>query len=78
MTTKESKKNAKVPKITAISDEFSQDLEEVLKYLKSRNVKFVELRDVWRKRIHKLPQSSLEEVKELLEKYGFKVSALGS
>ncbi|MHA1820626.1 MAG: sugar phosphate isomerase/epimerase family protein, partial [Promethearchaeota archaeon] len=38
----------------------------------------VELRDVWRKRIHKLPQSSLEEVKELLEKYGFKVSALGS
>ncbi|MHA1341319.1 MAG: sugar phosphate isomerase/epimerase family protein [Promethearchaeota archaeon] len=78
--------NSCKPRITVISDEFSMNLEKILKYISKRGLKYVELRGislrrpmrVRAKRIGKYTNEELEALKGLLSEYGIKVSCLGS
>jgi len=76
---------AQIPKITAITDEFSANIEKTLKYLHKRNLEYCELRNVSLrskgvefKRIGKHTDASLAKIESTIKEYSFKVSALGS
>jgi sugar phosphate isomerase/epimerase len=63
-------------KLGSISDEWSQDFEEALKAMKSYGLKWVEIRTLWNMYNTETTPEQLQRIKDLLEKYEFKVSVL--
>lgn len=64
-------------KLSAITDEVSQDLEVASKFAKSFNLNAVEIRNVWEKPPHELLKE-LDRVKSILARYELEVSAVAS
>ena len=64
--------------ISAFSDEYATDFKEQLEGMKGLGIDRVELRFADGKNIADLNESELKRVKELLEAYDIKVSAIGS
>lgn len=63
-------------KLGSISDEWSQDFEEALKGMKSYGLAWVEIRTLWNIYNTETSPEQLQRLKDLLNKYGFKVSVL--
>ncbi len=63
-------------KLGSISDEWSQDFEEALKAMKSYGLRWVEIRTLWNIYNTEASPEQLRRIRELLEKYEFKVSVL--
>ena len=64
--------------ISAFADEYSDNFEEQLQGLQKLGITHIEIRHVNKKNISKLTKDEVLEAKELLDKYGIKVSAIGS
>ena len=64
--------------ISAFADEYADSFEEQLAGLNKLGITHIEIRHVNKKNISKLTKDEVLEVKELLDKYGIKVSAIGS
>ena len=64
--------------ISAFADEYADSFEEQLRGLNKLGITHIEIRHVNKKNISVLTKEELLEVKELLDKYGIKVSAIGS
>lgn len=65
-------------KITTINDEISDDLDEVIKFLKKCDIKYVELRTIKKKNLIDYSLSEVEKIRETLSKNGISVSAFAS
>lgn len=65
-------------KITTINDEISNDLDEVIGFLKKCGLKYVELRTVKKKNLIDYSLSEVENIRETLFKNGISVSAFAS
>lgn len=65
-------------KLGAISDGFSQDLEQALKIMKRYGLSWVEIRAIWGKYNTESTTEETSRVKELLDRYGFKCSVVDS
>ncbi len=63
-------------KLGSISDEWSQDFEEALKAMKTYGLRWVEIRTLWKVYNTETSPAQLQRLKDLLEKYRFKVSVL--
>ena len=64
--------------ISAFADEYSDSFEEQLQGLQKLGISHIEIRHVNKKNISVLTKDEVLEAKELLDKYGIKVSAIGS
>jgi sugar phosphate isomerase/epimerase len=66
-------------KLGAISDGFSDDLEEALKVMKGYGLEWVEIRHIWG-HIYNTEASpgEIRRVRELLDRYGFRVSVVST
>ena len=64
--------------ISAFADEYSDSFEEQLQGLNKLGITHIEIRHVNKKNVSVLTKEEILEVKELLDKYGIKVSAIGS
>lgn len=64
--------------LSAFADEYADSFEEQLVGLCKLGISHIEIRHVNKKNISVLTKSEVLEVKELLYKYGIKVSAIGS
>ncbi len=64
--------------LSAFADEYSDSFEEQLQGLNKLGISHIEIRHVNKKNISVLTKEEVFEVKELLDKYGIKVSAIGS
>ena len=64
--------------LSAFADEYSDSFEEQLQGLSKLGISHIEIRHVNKKNISKLTKEEVLEAKELLDKYGIKVSAIGS
>lgn len=69
--------NPKIP-IAAITDEFSPDLEIALRVMREIGMTAAELRVVSGKNIMDLSEEELEQAKEIVERFGFKVISIAS
>jgi sugar phosphate isomerase/epimerase len=65
-------------KLGAISDGFSQDLEQALKIMKGYGLSWVEIRAIWGKYNTEATPEEIKRVKGLLDQYGFKCSVVDS
>ena len=65
-------------KLGAISDGFSQDLEEALKIMKGYGLSWVEIRAVWGKYNTEATPEEIKRVKSLLDRYHFRCSVVDS
>jgi len=67
-------------KLGIINDEVSYDLEEALRFLKSYELSWIELRELWQEDhyITALNKKELRRVKDLLEKYQIKASVIAT
>ena len=65
-------------KLGAISDGFSQDLEEALKIMKGYGLSWVEIRALWGKYNTEATPEEICRVKQLLNQYGFRCSVVDS
>lgn len=65
-------------KITTINDEISNDLDEVIGFLKKCGLKYVELRTIKKKNLIDYSLSEVEKIRETLSKNGISVSAFAS
>lgn len=65
-------------KLGAISDGFSQDFEEALKIIKSYGLSWVEIRQVYGIYNTEASPAQIQRMKNLLDKYGFRVSVVDS
>jgi len=65
-------------KIGLISDMVSMDFEEALKSTKAMGISYIEIHALWGKNVEELTDDEVNRVKNLLEKYGIKVSILSS
>ena len=63
-------------KLSGFADEIDDDFENQLKGLKENCIEYIEVRGVNGKNISVLNQSEMDEAKNLLDTYGFKVSAI--
>lgn len=64
-------------KISVISDEFGEmDFEKVAEYLSTNDFEYVELRNVWKKSVFHLDEMDIQEIKDILNKNGLKVSSI--
>lgn len=63
-------------KLGAISDGFSRDFEEALKIMKSYDLSWVEVRNVWGIYNTEASPAQVQRMKDLLEQYYFKVSVV--
>jgi len=61
-----------------ITDEVTQDLEKALAWAKGYRLDWVELRNVWGKYVTELTPDEVKRAKDLLAKYGLRVSVLDS
>lgn len=64
--------------LSAFADEYADSFEEQLLGLCKLGISHIEIRHVNKKNISVLTKAEVLEVKELLDKYGIKVSAIGS
>ena len=64
--------------LSAFADEYANSFEEQLAGLCKLGISHIEIRHVNKKNISKLTKEEVLEVKELLDRYGIKVSAIGS
>ena len=64
--------------LSAFADEYSDNFEEQLQGLNKLGITHIEIRHVNKKNISVLTKEEVLEVKELLDKYGIKASAIGS
>jgi sugar phosphate isomerase/epimerase len=64
--------------LSAFADEYADSFEEQLAGLCKLGISHIEIRHVNKKNISKLTKEEVLEAKELLDKYGIKVSAIGS
>ncbi len=64
--------------LSAFSDEYSSIMDEQLEMLKDNNIKFIELRFVDSKNFSELNFDEVKVLKKKLDKYGIKVSSIGS
>ncbi len=64
--------------LSAFADEYSDSFEEQLQGLNKLGISHIEIRHVNKKNISVLTKTEVLEVKELLDRYGIKVSAIGS
>lgn len=64
--------------LTGFGDEISPILEEQLDALESEGIKYLEIRGVNNKNILDLTDAEINNVKDILKKYNFKVSAIAS
>ena len=64
--------------LSAFADEYADSFEEQLVGLCKLGISHIEIRHVNKKNISVLTKTEVLEVKELLDKYGIKVSAIGS
>ena len=64
--------------LSAFADEYADSFEEQLLGLCKLELSHIEIRQVNKKNISVLTKTEVLEVKELLDKYGIKVSAIGS
>jgi sugar phosphate isomerase/epimerase len=65
-------------KLGVITDEVTQDLEKALAWAKGYGLEWVEFRNVWGKYITEFTPDEVKRVKDLLAKYGLRVSVLDS
>ena len=65
-------------KLGVITDEVTQDLEKALAWAQSYRLEWVELRNVWGKYITEFTPDEVKRAKDLLAKYGLRVSVLDS
>ncbi len=65
-------------KLGAISDGFSQDFEEALTIMKGYGLSWVEIREVFGIYNTETSPAQIQRIKELLTKYGFRVSVIDS
>jgi L-ribulose-5-phosphate 3-epimerase len=65
-------------KLGAISDGFSQDFEEALKIMKSYGLSWVEIRQVFGIYNTEASAAQIQRLKDLVDKYGFRVSVIDS
>lgn len=59
-----------------ITNEISEDLEYALSVIKKMNLKYIELTNLWGKEIGDLSKKEISRLKELIDKYEFKVSCI--
>ena len=64
--------------LSAFADEYADSFEEQLQGLSKLGISHIEMRHVNKKNISKLTKEEVLEAKDLLDKYGIKVSAIGS
>ena len=64
--------------LSAFADEYADSFEEQLRGLCKLGISHIEIRHVNKKNISVLTKTEVLEAKELLDKYGIKVSAIGS
>lgn len=64
--------------LSAFADEYADSFEEQLSGLCKLGISHIEIRHVDKKNISKLTKDEVLEAKRLLDKYGIKVSAIGS
>ena len=64
--------------LSAFADEYSSNFTEQLKALNHFNIDYIEVRGVDGKNVSTLSQAEVNQVKNKLEDYGIKVSAIGS
>ncbi len=64
--------------ISAFADEYSDSFEEQLQGLCKLGISHIEIRHVNKKNVSILTKTEVLEAKELLDRYGIKVSAIGS
>ena len=64
--------------LSAFADEYADSFEEQLGGLCKLGISHIEIRHVNKKNVSVLTKTEVLEVKELLDKYGIKVSAIGS
>ena len=64
--------------LSAFADEYADSFEEQLSGLCKLGISHIEIRHVDKKNISKLTKDDVLEAKRLLDKYGIKVSAIGS
>jgi L-ribulose-5-phosphate 3-epimerase len=65
-------------KLGVITDEITQDLEQALVWAKGFGLGWVELRFVWNKYVTEFTKEDVSRAKELLAKYGMRVSVVDS
>src|SRR5437764_977766 len=79
---KDTARNASSPlsrfKLGAISDGFSQNFDEALKIMKSYGLSWVEIREVFGVYNTEASPAQVQRLKDLLDKYGFRVSVIDS
>jgi sugar phosphate isomerase/epimerase len=64
--------------LSAFADEISPDPQEQIDVLKSCGVRHIELRSIHRTNVLDLTDLQVNELKSLLDKHGFRLSAIGS
>lgn len=64
--------------LSAFGDEIAADLTEQMDVLETEDVRYIELRSVWRKSVLDLDNRQLDMIKEELEEREFGISAIGS
>jgi predicted dehydrogenase/sugar phosphate isomerase/epimerase len=65
-------------RLSAFGDEIAADFEEQLRHLVEMKVNFIELRGLWGKGVLTLSEEDQKWARSLLQKYGIKLSAIGS
>ena len=65
-------------KLGVITEEVTQDLEKALAWAKGYGLEWVEFRNVWGKYITEFTPDEVQRAKDLLAKYGLRVSVLDS
>jgi sugar phosphate isomerase/epimerase len=63
-------------KLGAISDGFSTDFEQALKLMKGYGLEWVEIRNVWRVYNTEASPEQIRKIKDLMNKYGFRISVV--
>lgn len=64
--------------LSAFGDEISGDLSEQMDVLEAEEIRYIELRGVWKKNVLDLDNRQLDMIKEELEDREFGISAIGS
>jgi sugar phosphate isomerase/epimerase len=64
--------------LSVITDEFSNEFDDVIEWVANKNIKWVELRNVWLANVAEMTDQFAADAKDILDDAGLKVSALAS
>ena len=64
--------------LTVITDEFSNEFDDVVEWVANKGIKWVELRNVWLANVAEMSDQFAADAKDILDDAGLKVSALAS